>query len=255
MTIHQPSSQMFYLFDVVVFMKDGRIFYHGSPKEILPFYAKKGYLCPDNYNPSDFVMEICQAESGQHLEEKGLFMDIPNHLLETFASSEQGGGGTTATSSSTKMHEEDLTFHFESSFTKQVTKLTQREFLNITRDFHTLGVKFGLTVVMGILYGLIFYQIGGSNYGNIDDFNSHFGALVMVMIFSLMGAAQSVLLTFPFERPMILREYVTGTCTLRTLFSYHFFSSFLSLCLFFCLVSFSVNELTLYRWNSRIFHL
>eukprot|EP01040_Poterioochromonas_malhamensis_P008710 gene8710-9429_t len=62
-----------------------------------------------------------------------------------------------------------------------------------------------------MLYGLIFYKIGGSNYSNYDDFNSHFGALIMVMMFSLMGSAQSVLLAFPFERPMVMREYVTGT--------------------------------------------
>ncbi len=181
-------------------MKEGRIFYHGSPHDILKTYAMKGYDCPDNYNPSDFLMDLCQAESGKVLEEKGLFMKIPEHFEK-----EEAG-------ESVQMKEEDLNFHFESSFTKQVKELTIRELYNTFRDVHTIAFKYILTVLMNMLYGLIFYKIGGSNYGSFDDFNSHFGALIMIQIFCLMGAAQSVLLAFPFERPMMMREYVTGTC-------------------------------------------
>lgn len=183
-------------------MKEGRIFYHGSPNDILKTYAVKGYYCPENYNPSDFVMDLCQAESGKILEEKGLFMTIPERFQNNISIKD----------GSMKINEGDLIFHFESSFIKQFNELTYREVFNTFRDVHTIVFKYALTILMNMLYGLIFYKIGGSNYSNYDDFNSHFGALIMVMMFSLMGSAQSVLLAFPFERPMVMREYVTGTC-------------------------------------------
>eukprot|EP01040_Poterioochromonas_malhamensis_P012169 gene12169-13307_t len=90
-------------------------------------------------------------------------------------------------------------------------ELAIREGLSTIRDVQSLKVKFGITLFMNLLYGLIFYQIGTSTYSSDDNLNSHFGALMMLQMFALMGSAQSVLLAFPYERPMVMREYVTGT--------------------------------------------
>merc|ERR1711871_1312949 len=45
----------------------------------------------------------------------------------------------------------------------------------------------------------------------MENLNSHFGALVMATIASMFGTAQPVMLSFPLERPVFLREYATGT--------------------------------------------
>jgi hypothetical protein len=204
-------------------MKEGRIFYQGPVSDMLPFYSEKGYSCHENYNPADFLMDLVQSEDSRSLEENGLFMDIPTKF-ERFHDI-----------SSMKFHQKDLKFRFESSFWKQLSELTYREVVNTVRDYHTLGVKFGLTIMMNLLYGLIFYQTGKiGNNSDPNKFNAHFGALMMIMMFSLFGTAQSVILTFPFERPMVLREYVTGTCK-------NFFNPFdcfilLTSCLFFVFV-------------------
>jgi len=52
---------------------------------------------------------------------------------------------------------------------------------------------------------------GGKDDSIFVNFQSHFGALTMVTISSMFGAAQPILLSFPFERPMFMREYSTGT--------------------------------------------
>jgi hypothetical protein len=48
-------------------------------------------------------------------------------------------------------------------------------------------------------------------YVHVDNFNSHYGALTMVSISTMIASAQPTLLHFPFERPLFLREYSTGT--------------------------------------------
>jgi hypothetical protein len=56
----------------------------------------------------------------------------------------------------------------------------------------------------------IFYQAG--QLGNTpDEARTHFGALTQVLIGAMFGSAQPVLLAFPLERPVFLREYRTGT--------------------------------------------
>lgn len=44
-------------------MKQGRIFYQGRVDNIVNHFQGLGHLCPENYNPSDFVMNLCQTET------------------------------------------------------------------------------------------------------------------------------------------------------------------------------------------------
>jgi ABC-type multidrug transport system permease subunit len=199
-TIHQPSSEVFFLFDIVIYMKDGRMFYQGPASNIIPFYAEKEKICPENYNPSDFVMNLCQSDSLEELEKMGLFMSIPEKFIN---------GGVL----SSKKYEESekIEFSSESPFLKQVYYITARELINNFRDIPALIGRFGVTIVLNLVTGLIFLNVGAKSYDSSENFNSHIGAISMIVIFALFGSGQSVLLAFPFERPMILREYATGT--------------------------------------------
>ena len=85
LTIHQPSSETFFLFDSVIFMKESRILYQGSVTSIVPYYAKFGFHCPSNYNPADFVMSLSQVESAADLQEKGAYMPVLPELEEAGA--------------------------------------------------------------------------------------------------------------------------------------------------------------------------
>ncbi len=196
-TIHQPSSEVFFLFDIVIFMKDGRIFYQGPVDQIVPHFGKAGYSCPHNYNPSDFIMSLSQTESNATIEAKGLFMNAPHSL-------EDDG------QKSLKL-DKAAEFTSESSFLKQVAHLTHREWINTCRDTAALMGRYGVTIILNVLFGLIFLNAGGKDNANNTDFNSHFGAITMVMISGMFGSAQPIMLSFPYERPMFLREYSTGT--------------------------------------------
>jgi ABC-type multidrug transport system ATPase subunit len=66
-TIHQPSSEIFHLFDRAIFMKAGRIFWQGSTASLAPSFAKFNLPVPENYNPCDHAMYTCQTMS-----EKGM---------------------------------------------------------------------------------------------------------------------------------------------------------------------------------------
>jgi hypothetical protein len=183
-------------------MKDGRIFYQGATEAIVDHYAKLGYECPDNYNPSDFVMDLCQSKSVQELEEAHLFSFVP----EKYSTEKQSTQHYDAAA---------MSFTSESSYFKQIYIISKRNFIDLIRDYPALIGRFGVTTILCLLYGLIFMGAGERDNSNGDNFNSHVGAMSMCTILSMFGAAQSVMLGFPFERPMILREYVTGTCKLH----------------------------------------
>lgn len=44
-----------------------------------------------------------------------------------------------------------------------------------------------------------------------DDIQTHFGAVVQILIGAMFGSAQPMILAFPLERPIFLREYATNS--------------------------------------------
>jgi hypothetical protein len=199
LTIHQPSSETFFLFDNVIFMKSGRVLYHGAVPAIVPHFHKLGHHCPSNFNPADFVMSLSQTESVEELEKTGGFMPILPELLAD-------------TSEAMTFADNFAVFTAERSFVTQMMALLYREFINSKRDTGSLIGRFIISAILNFLFALIFLNAGGRGNDTLDDFNSHFGAIAMVLISGMFASAQSVMLSFPIERPMFLREYSTGTC-------------------------------------------
>lgn len=87
----------------------------------------------------------------------------------------------------------------------QTMLLTQREARGVLRDTQTLAARFIVPAFLNLLNALIFWKIGVK-----DDLQSHAGALYQVFIGAMFGAAQPLLLTFPLERPVFVREYAGG---------------------------------------------
>lgn len=92
----------------------------------------------------------------------------------------------------------------------QTGLLFNRELMNLRRDVTALGARFGLTIFLGTLIGIIFLNVGASDSSVPSNLQSHFGGLIMVSLMSMFGTAQPALLAFPEERPVFLREYSTN---------------------------------------------
>ena len=51
-TIHQPSSDIFHMFDNLTILAHGSIMYQGEAANSLPYFAEKGLPCPEDANPA-----------------------------------------------------------------------------------------------------------------------------------------------------------------------------------------------------------
>merc|ERR1712048_506249 len=91
----------------------------------------------------------------------------------------------------------------------QLGFLFQRELREVMRNKIGLIMRFGVTGIMGFLFAFIFQNIGhkGNDPGGRQG---HFGAVCNVFIGTMFGAAQPLLLQFPSERPIFLREYAAN---------------------------------------------
>ncbi|XP_014681141.1 PREDICTED: protein white-like isoform X1 [Priapulus caudatus] len=55
-TIHQPSSEVYAMFDRVLLMAEGRTAYLGPKQQVHSFFGSLNYRCPQNFNPADFYI-------------------------------------------------------------------------------------------------------------------------------------------------------------------------------------------------------
>jgi ABC-type multidrug transport system ATPase subunit len=66
-TIHQPSSEVFNVFDELTLLGDGSTIYHGPVGGMTEVFRKRGYPCPRNFNPADYVMFLAQTEEHEKI--------------------------------------------------------------------------------------------------------------------------------------------------------------------------------------------
>jgi hypothetical protein len=209
-TIHQPSSEIFNSFDHLILLNKGRVMYQGEVSDIPDYFAARGRPNPPNFNPADWIMNVAQSVPLETLDAEGFFPQDPRDIGEPFTPEDgKDALGITITRRAMLPGQAGVWDDKPRGFLTQINMLFTREINNLSRDVAALGARFGITGVMSLLIGVIFLNVGSTDSSVPINIQSHFGALIMVLISAMFGTAQPALLSFPAERPVFLREYST----------------------------------------------
>lgn len=209
-TIHQPSSEIFSSFDHLILMNKGRVMYQGSVSDVPSYFAERNHPNPPNYNPADWIMNVAQSNSIQELDESGFFPEDDRKMGDAFTPEEGKDALGITITRRPKAGVASVADERPPGMLTQTKLLFTREIRNLRRDTTALGARFGLTIFLGVLIGIIFLDVGSSDSSQTSNVQSHFGAVIMVLLMSMFGTAQPALLAFPEERPVFLREYSTN---------------------------------------------
>ncbi|ETN68006.1 ATP-binding cassette sub-family G member 4 [Anopheles darlingi] len=197
--IHQPSSELLELFDDVYVVADGRCMFQGSLDELIPTLEEVGFTCPPYYNRADFVLKIASQRHGDVDSVEKLIARADtaiNGFLEHDATNGEDTASVLATSRRTSAQ-------YPICWWRQFVVLTRRTMLGTVRNitltrFRLLGhLLFGLTI------GSVFYDVG-------DDATkvlSNVSCLILFLMFIVFSNAMTVVLTFPLEMAVFMREH------------------------------------------------
>ena len=208
-TIHQPSSEIFNSFDHLILLNKGRVMYQGAVADVPKYFRDRGEPNPENYNPADWIMTVAQSVPIAELDKAGFFVEDEREMGEAFKP--EDGKDALGITITRRTARSDVVFDERTPGTStQISMLSHREVTNLVRDTTALGARFGLTIFLSILIGIIFLDVAETDRSEQLNVNSTFGALIMVLLMSMFGTAQPALLAFPEERPVFLREYSTN---------------------------------------------
>mmetsp|Transcript_9286 Transcript_9286/g.20954 ORF Transcript_9286/g.20954 Transcript_9286/m.20954 type:complete len:582 (+) Transcript_9286:162-1907(+) len=207
-TIHQPSSDVFNSFDRLILLNKGMVMYQGATEKVPDFFASHNHPMPKNYNPADWIMQVAQQYSQEQLLQEGFFARDERELDPAVVPKETellDSLGVTA-------HDGILDDEWKHvGFWAETMLLFKREIIHNSRNKKGVGARFAFTTFLSLLVGCIFFQVAVPvETPDPARLNSHFGAMVMILMMAMFGTAMPTLLSFPEERPVFLREYSTN---------------------------------------------
>ena len=180
-TIHQPSSEVFHLFDRVLLLSEGRVLFDGAVQNLSPQLHRLGLSVPEETNPADHIMFLIQTLDKEKL---GAICDNFEAGTATIDPHAVPPGAAAAAS-----HQDDGLARQQAGVWTQFVVLAVRDIRNVVRDGGALRARFGVTILLSLLVGLVFLDIGNTSRA---DYNimSHFGVLAIIGASSMMVAAQ-----------------------------------------------------------------
>uniref|UniRef100_A0AC34QYN6 ABC transporter domain-containing protein n=1 Tax=Panagrolaimus sp. JU765 TaxID=591449 RepID=A0AC34QYN6_9BILA len=187
-TIHQPSSQLFALFDRICFLADGRTAFHGSIPEAVQLWKSLGDPVPEKSNPADHFVNTLSILTGKKYEEsQRRVMKICDSYLESpvgqrvFQLTKSESGSTSSLESIWQNNDKlkEKTYQrYKATWCQQFFGLFKRSLLGNMRDPVVLHVRVFQTVVIALTMGAIYFdtQISQRTVMNVN------GALFQVIM-------------------------------------------------------------------------
>lgn len=213
-TIHQPSSELFAMFDQVLLLAEGRVAFFGDPEEAIDFFGENGYKCPLNYNPAEYLISVLSTDTGSSERSSH---KTASRLCDLFAVSEASQQVDLLVNLEIHMYETG-TYHVQDEIRGYkpplwVTTfywLTWRSLLTVIRDptiqYLRILQKIAIAVMAGLCYmgAINMTQTGVQAVG---------GILFLFMAENTFTPMYSVLSVFPQTFPLFLREIKSGIYT------------------------------------------
>lgn len=210
-TIHQPSIDIFEAFDELLLMKrGGRIIYAGplgrhSHKLIEYFEAIPGVpKIEDGYNPATWMLEISTPAA-----ESQLGVDFADIYAKS--SLYQRNQELIKELSAPPPDSKDLYFptKYSQSFLEQCKACFWKQYWSYWRNPQYNAIRFVMAVVIGLIFGVIFWN-KGQQIKKQQDLQNLLGATYSAILFlgaSNMGSVQGVV---SIERTVFYRERAAG---------------------------------------------
>ncbi|ESO86757.1 hypothetical protein LOTGIDRAFT_128489 [Lottia gigantea] len=183
LSIHQPRSDIFELFDKVLVLSVGQTVYYGETRTMVDYFTRLGYPCPELTNPSDYYMDLATIDATTD-ETESRTTEVVENLLEAY----RRQGEEVHTGSDTEVNQHIKEYMIEGAteiqvgypgFFHQFTVLARRHFKNTVINQWALIVQTFEAVFMSLVLGVVFWELTLDQRGIRDRYGFMFMITMM----------------------------------------------------------------------------
>ncbi len=158
-TVHQPSAQLFSMFDQLLLLaKGGKVVFNGPLGEhaqnMKDYFAKNGLSCPEDANPAEFMIDVVSGSLSKGKDWVQIWLDSEEFKQ---ISKEVDEVNQDALARDPSFHEDGL--YYAASLGTQLRLVTARAFSACVREPEYVLGRVGLVVGSGLLTGLSYLQL------------------------------------------------------------------------------------------------
>ncbi|TKY59311.1 ABC transporter G family member 14 [Spatholobus suberectus] len=192
MTIHQPSSKLFYMFQKILLLSDGKSLYFGKGENVMNYFSSIGYAPSVAMNPTDFLLDLANEDTNV----------TKQVLLSAFESNVECEVRMELQISRVSFHdnsEDEIFAQCCTTWRQQFTILLRRGFKE--RKYEQFSVyKICHVLAISFFAGFLWWQSG------VDQMQGRVGLLFYYTQFCGFFPMVQSIFTFPRDRKMIIKE-------------------------------------------------
>ncbi|KAL2644842.1 hypothetical protein R1flu_012429 [Riccia fluitans] len=182
-SIHQPSSEVFELFDMLCLLSNGKTVYFGEARSANEFFSSVGFPCPALRNPSDHFLRAINAdfdlvkqtidvsfkseaedlESQQDSLDRMSTTEMVQILVDSYRKSDYAMRTAARVQDISQVKGTVVECAGSlAGFGMQAYTLTRRSFVNMSRDIGYYWLRLIIYSILCICIGSIFFKVGTS---------------------------------------------------------------------------------------------
>ncbi|KAI9078887.1 hypothetical protein K1719_039157 [Acacia pycnantha] len=218
MTIHQPSSRLYYMFHKVMLLSEGSSVYFGKGSEAIKYFSNVGFSPAVAMNPADFLLDLANGVySDESTEDHGL---VKSKLKSEYTKhiEPQLKEMLHSRADSDKSHQQDNEHHQDREFGRWPTTWSQqlcvllRRGVKERRHESFSALRICQILIVAIICGLLWYK------SDISHLQDQVGLLFFIVGFWGFVPMFDAIFTFPQEIMMLQKERSSGTYRLSSYF-------------------------------------
>ncbi|KAF8409319.1 hypothetical protein HHK36_005393 [Tetracentron sinense] len=211
MTIHQPSSRLFYMFHKVLLLSEGNPIYFGRGTGAMDYFSSIGYTPSIAMNPSEFLLDLANGVSPDDSEDRTAVKQV---LVSAYRINLADGlkAELQEIGNHHQVDLEDKQFARWSTTWRQQFSVLLRRGLKERKHESFSALKIGQILAVAFFAGLLWWQSG---LAHIQD---QIGLLFFYSGFWGFFPLFQAIFTFPQERMMLMKERSSGMYKLSSYF-------------------------------------
>ncbi|KAK9881150.1 hypothetical protein WA026_014500 [Henosepilachna vigintioctopunctata] len=210
-TVHQPSSELYHLFDKLCLVAEGRTAFLGTTEEANIFFTKLQAPCPRNFNPADHFIQLLSIVPGK----EELCKKSVQSICDAFKTSSLGvkidkiAHKSSESAKDKESHWSHTKGHitpYKVGWCAQLSALLWRSWLSIIKNPEVTRRRLYVVLLESLLVTVIYYgqTVSQTSIKNLD------GAIFFILNSTAFQSIFAVINSFCSELQLFMKEHKDG---------------------------------------------